>query len=89
MNMNRETLIEKVDVYQYYVLGAMLMGGIAGTVAGSRMIQSMFVSVSVGSSSTGTVPSGISVMILSSVCFGLSAGYLLRDIQRGVWGKNP
>jgi hypothetical protein len=87
MNMNRETLIEKVDVYQYYVLGAMLMGGIAGTVAGSRMIQSMFVSV--GSSSTGAVPSGISVMILSSVCFGLSAGYLLRDIQRGVWRKNP
>lgn len=87
MNMNRETLIEKVDVYQYYVLGAMLTGGIAGTVAGSRMIQSMFVSV--GSSSTGTVPSGISVMILSSVCFGLSAGYLLRDIQLEKWGMNP
>lgn len=86
MNMNRETLIEKVDVYQYYVLGAMLMGGISGTVAGSRMIQSMFVSVG---SSTGTVPSGISVMILSSVCFGLSAGYLLRDIQLEKWGKNP
>jgi hypothetical protein len=87
MNIDEERLRQNIYLLQYYVLGAMITGGIAGTVAGSRMIQSMFVSVP--GTSNSSVPPGISLMIISSVCFGVSAGYLLRDIQLEKWSKNP
>lgn len=66
--------------HKYTLLGVMITGGISLTVAGSRSLQGI-VTVYSGPG----IPIGLVAVILGCVSMGVSAGYLMRDIQSDEW----